>query len=95
MQEIGAILKDWFYVIGVGVAAVLWFGRLESRSKQNQKDIARETAQRVKEMTRLEEKLDKQRDEDRAERDRTWKEIHHSIEIIHQDIKELLQRTSK
>lgn len=95
MVELGTILKDWVYLAATGVAAVLWFGRLEARSKRNQDDIARETAARVREMTRLEQKLDKQRDEDRGERERMWGTIQHSLEIVQKDIKELLQRTSK
>ena len=91
MSDFISQLKDWVWIIGAAVGAALWMGRLEARGKQNKLDIERETKDRIESLTRLEEKLGRERDEDRADRERTY----HSIEQIQTDIKELLQRTSK
>lgn len=63
-----------FGALGPIVAAVLWFGRLEWRSKTNAEEIAK-----------LEARITKQRDDDRAEMQKLLAEIR-------QDIKTLLQR---
>lgn len=63
-----------FGALGPIVAAVLWFGRLEWRSKANAEDISK-----------LEARMTKQRDDDRAEMQKLLAEIR-------QDIKTLLQR---
>lgn len=60
-----------FGMLGPIIAAVLWFGRLEWRSKANAEELAR-----------LEARIAAQRNEDRAETREMLKEIREDVKLL-------------
>jgi hypothetical protein len=75
------LLKEYSTIILAAIGAVLWFGRLESRSNANSKEIER-----------LERRLEMQRKED-MESNRAYRDdVKVTLKSIQDDIKLLLQR---
>lgn len=91
MQELIDSARDWWAVFAGLVAAGFWFARLEGRGRQNRQDITTETRTRTEALKQLEERLDKQRAEDRAARDRDWSQMNARLDTIQTDIKEILK----
>lgn len=76
--------KDvWAILLGMG-GLIVWFVRLEARSKRNSDELNEFKAQHKE-----------QRLEDMESRHRDWKAMNQRLDGIQSDIKELLQRTSK
>lgn len=100
MDSLPGILRDWIAIAGALVAAVFWFATLEGRARRNGREardnrdaIGRETQDRIEALRTLERRLEKQREEDRASRERDWQHMNARLDGIQTDIKELLQRT--
>jgi len=101
----GLLIESWVLIVGF-LGAYAWLIRLESRGVGNtkaieEKDSLREkqieelNVKRVADLKELEDRLMAQRAEDiqdRRDRDTAQEKI---FKDIHDDIKELLQRTSR
>lgn len=94
MDSLPGFLRDWLAVATVVISIGFWFARLEGRGRRNAEDIAAERSDRIKALTDLERRMEKERDEDRATRERDWQQMNARLDGIQTDIKELLQRTA-
>jgi Tfp pilus assembly protein PilO len=84
MIEILSALKEyWMIFMGV-VGAVIWLGRLESRSLGNEKEIRRLWTQRKEDLDNAQKSRDAQ--------SKTLDELRDDTKEIRQDIKKLLSR---
>lgn len=78
------LLKDfWSVIIGV-IGAIIWLGRLESRSLGNEKEIRRLWTQRKEDLENAQKSRDAQ--------SKTLDELREDTKEIRQDIKKLLER---
>lgn len=87
----------WGSIVAAILAAITglgWLFRLEGRSTTNSQSLADEKREREKALYDLEERLAKQREEDRAQRHQDWTHMESQLTQIQADIRELLQRTA-
>ena len=76
------------------IAGLAWLFRLEGRSTENSRSLTSEKGEREKSLRELEDRLAKQREEDRAQRHQDWAHMEAQLTQIQADIRELLQRTA-
>lgn len=79
------LVKDFWAILMALGGLVVWFVRLESRATSNTKEIADVKA----EMLKLEKRLEKQRTEDLANRERDWASMRSEMGEIKTDIRGL------
>jgi hypothetical protein len=85
------LAKDWWAMMATFAGVVLWFGRLEARTKKNSEDVKKNNEDLREHKISMKE----QRAEDLANRQRDWDNMNGRLDGIQSDIKELLQRTAK
>lgn len=84
MNEILAVIKEYWVVLMGMIGAVVWLGRLESRSLSNEKEIRRLWLQRKEDLDTAQKSRDAQ--------SKTLDDMREDTKEIRQDIKQLLSR---
>lgn len=75
------VLRDWWAIIMGAFAVAVWLVRIEGRTYSNSKNLEK-----------FEQRMEKQRAEDMASRQREWDTVRETMKDMQQDIKTLLGR---